>query len=355
MVLSAEGFPLAYAIIPGNTRDKTTRQFFLEKIQAQYGKANRIWIMDRGIPTEATWQAMRQSDPPVSYLVGTPRERGDQFQDQFEKRPWQKWRATIEVKLLAHEQEVHGLAKSQGRRAKEIAIRRHKLAKLLRPLRALRRPRQHPGKRDPLLHKLGAAHKEAGRAWNFVQFPVPAAGQPVNRSTFQFALWKDKLREAEARAGHSLLRAFQAGDQPGPLWTSYLQLTEIEAAFKALKLDLPLRPIRHPVQPRIEAHIRVCFRAYGLHVTLRKRLEAHAPGLTPKAVRETLSGLLMRDVHLPLADGRELVLPRYTQPEPEQRLVLAKLGWALPPQPPPRIRSPQALTTLKGPETKSKM
>ena len=106
---------------------------------------------------------------------------------------------------------------------------------------------------------------------------------------------------------------------------------------------------------RIEAHILVCFLAYCLSVTLRKRLEAPAPGLPPRAVLETLSGILMLDVHLPLADGRELVLPRYTQPEPEHRLVLEKLGWELPAQPPPRIRSPQAPAIAKEPETKSKM
>ena len=181
--------------------------------------------------------------------------------------------------------------------------------------------------------KLGAAHKTAGRAWSFVQITVPAAGQPVNRRTFQFELLNDKLRAAEARDGHSLLRAFQAGDQPGPLWTSYMRLTEIEAAFKGLKSDLHLRPIRHHVEPRIEAHILVCFLACCLHVTLRQRLAAHAPGLTSKAVLETLSGLLRLDMHLPLADERELVLPRYTQPEQEQQLILAKPGWELPPNP----------------------
>ena len=247
------------------------------------------------------------------------------------------------------------LVQSQGRRAKEIAIRRRKLAKLLRTLRTLRRTRQRPWKRDTLLHKLGAAHKTAGAVWGFVQITLPKAREPVNRDTFQFALVQDKLRDAEARDGHYLLRAFRAGDQAGPLWETYLQLTEIEAAFKTFKSDLRLRPIRHHVELRIEAHILVCFLAYCLHVTLRKRLAAHAPGLTPQAVLETLSGILMLDVHLPLADGRELVLPRYTQPEPEQRLVLEKLGWELPAQPPPRIRSPQLPATGKSSETKSKM
>ena len=355
VVLSVEGFPLAYEIMPGNTNDKTTLRLFLEKIQAQYGQANRIWIMDRGVPTEEILKEMRQSNPPVSYLVGTPRARWDQFKEKFEKVPWQKLRETIEVKLLAQDQEVYVLAKSQGRREKETAIRRRKLVKLLRTLRVLRRTRQRPWRRDTLLHKLGAAHKEAGRAWGFVKIILPAARQPVNRQTFSFELLKDKLREAEHRDGHYLLRAFGAGDQAGSLWEMYMQLTEIEAAFKTLKSDLQLRPIRHHLQQRIEAHILVCFLAYCLHVSLRKRLQAHAPGLTPRAVLETLSGILMLDVHLPLADGRQLVLSRYTQPEPEQRLVLEKLPWELPPQPPPRIRAQEASAALKSTETKSKM
>jgi hypothetical protein len=355
VVLSPEGFPLAYEVMPGNTSDKTTLKLFLEKIQAQYGRAHRIWIMDRGIPTEETLREMRQSDPPVSYLVGTPRARWEQFKEELEKVPWQKLRDTVEVKLLAHGDEVYVLAQSQGRRAKERAIRRRKLAQLLRTLRALRRTRQRPWKRDTLLHKLGAAHQAAGKAWSFVKVTVPAPRQPVNRDTFQFQLLQDKLQDAEARDGHYLLRAFRAGDQASTLWELYMQLTEIEGAFKTLKSDLQLRPIRHHVELRIEAHILVCFLAYCLHVTLRKRLEAHAPGLTPRAVLETLSGILMLDVHLPLADGRELVLPRYTQPEPEQRRALEKVGWDLPPQPPPRIRSSQLPAAAKVKETTSKM
>ena len=195
----------------------------------------------------------------------------------------------------------------------------------------------------------------AGKAWGFVKLTVPKAREPVNRDTFKFALLKDKLQDAETRDGHYLLRAFRAGDQAGTLWELYMQLTEIEGVFKTLKSDLQLRPIRHHVELRIEAHILVCFLAYCLHVTLRKRLEAHAPGLTPRAVLETLSAILMLDVHLPLADGRELVLPRYTQPEPEQRLVLEKLSWELPPQPPPRIRAAQASEATKVQETKPKM
>jgi hypothetical protein len=355
VVLSAEGFPLAYEIMPGNTSDKTTLKAFLEKIHNQYGQARRIWIMDRGIPTEETLAHMRQSDPPVGYLVGTPRGRWDQFKDQFEKVPWQKLRDNVEVKLLCQDQEIYVLAKSQGRGEKETAIRRKKLARLLRTLRALRRTRQRPWKRDTLLHKLGAAHKEAGKAWSFIKINVPQARQPVTRETFGFQLLKDKLQDAEQRDGHYLLRGFGAGDEAAPLWERYMQLTEIEAAFKTLKSDLQLRPVRHHVEPRIEAHILVCFLAFCLSVTLRKRLQAHAPGLTSRAVLETLSGILMIDVHVPLADGRQLVMPRFTQPEEEHRLLLEKLGWDLPPQPPPRICRSQVPTPEKDKETKSEM
>jgi hypothetical protein len=341
VVLTPEGFPLAYEIMPGNTSDKTTLRAFLRKIEAQYGKLNRIWIMDRGIPTEEVLEEMRRSDPPVGYLVGTPRARWEQFRADFEKLPWQKLRDSIEVKLLAHGEEVYVLAKSSGRHAKERAMRRKKLARLLRTLRTLRRARRRPWKRDTLLHKLGAAHKTAGKAWRFVQITLPAARQPVNRDTFRFLLLKDKLREAEARDGHYLLRGFKAGDTAGPLWERYMELVHIEAAFKTLKSDLLLRPIRHHLEPRIEAHILVCFLAYCLSVTLRHRLMAHAPGLTPRDVLQSLAGILMLDVRLPLTDGRELVLPRYTQPEPEHRLILQKLGWELPAQPPPRIRAAQ--------------
>jgi hypothetical protein len=355
VVLSAEGFPLAYEIMPGNTNDRTTLKLFLQKIQTQYGQARRVWVMDRGIPTEETLQDMRQSDPPVGYLVGTPRGRWDQFKAQLEKVPWQKLRDTIEVKLLAQDQEVYVLAKSEGRRQKETAIRRRKLARLLRTLRVLRRTRERLWKRDTLLHKLGAAHKEAGKAWGFVKITVPKARQPVNRDTFQFEVLKDKLKDAQQRDGHYLLRGFGAGNQAGPLWERYMQLSEIESAFRTLKSELQLRPIRHHVQLRIEAHILVCFLAYCLSVTLRKRLQVHAPGLTSGAVLETLSGILMLDVRVPLADGRELVMPRYTQPEHEHRLVLEKLGWDLPPQPPPRIRRSQVPGRKEGLQTKSKM
>jgi transposase len=350
VVMTREGFPLAYEVMAGNTSDRTTLKEFIDKIHAQYGKAERIWVMDRGIPKKETLEEMRQSDPPVSYLVGTPRASWQQFEKQLAEVAWEKIRDSVEVKIFTHEEEVYVLVKSQGRQAKEIAMRRRRLAKLLRTLRGLRREKKNPLKRDTLLLKLGAARKEAGRAWGFVKLTLPKAKEEVSPATFDFEVLKEKLKGAQLRDGHYLLRSFRAGKQAGALWECYMQLTEIEGAFKCLKSDLEIRPIFHQLERRIEAHIFIGFLAYCLSVTLKKRLEGHAPGLTARAVLETLEEILMVDVHLPLEDGRVLVMPRYTQPESQQRLVLEKLGWDLPAQPPPRIKAASVAKSLSLPK-----
>jgi len=239
------------------------------------------------------------------------------------------------VKLYEHEGELYVLAKSEGRQAKETAMRRKRLARLLRKLRAMRRSLP---KRDQLLLRLGAAKKEAGRAFGFVTLRVPKAEEEVTRQTFSFAINRDKLRQAEQRDGHYLLRSNLTGEDPAVLWERYAQLTQIEAAFKTMKGELGLRPIYHQLGHRVEAHVLVAFLAYCLLVTLKNRLQALAPGLTPRAVLETLAPLQMLDVVFPTTDGRRLVMPRYTQPTPEQKLLLHQLHLSLPDQPPPRIQ-----------------
>lgn len=231
------------------------------------------------------------------------------------------------------------LAKSAGRRAKERAIRRRKLARLLWKLHALRRK---PPARDPLLLRIGAAKKEAGRAFGFVRIRLPQEGEEVTRQTFSFRLDQEKLKKAELRDGHYLLRSNLVGEDPSVLWERYIQLTQIEAAFKTLKSELGLRPIYHQLEKRVEAHIFVAFLAYALSVTLKQRLEALAPGLTPRAVLDKLATIRMLDVCFPTTDGRWLIMPRYTQPEPDQQLMLHRLGLTLPAQPPPRIKAQEA-------------
>ena len=213
-------------------------------------------------------------------------------------------------------------------------MRQRRLRKLIKRLREL----QHQDlTRDDLLLKLGAAKKEAGKAYGLLTIHTPTKDQPVTPQTFHFTLDRKKLRAARRREGSYLLRSNIKGDDPGKLWRLYLQLVEIEQAFKELKNDLSIRPIHHQLETRIEAHIFVAFLAYCLMVTLKRRLKPLAPGLTPRAVLEKLAVIQMIDVELPTTDGRTVILSRYTEPEPDQRLLLQSLKLDLPDQPPPKI------------------
>lgn len=340
LVVTPQGFPLAYEVMEGNTSDRTTLRGFLEKIETLYGKARRVWMMDRGIPTEEVLAEMRDPQREMFYLVGTPRGKIKQYQKQWLELPWRKVRDSVEVKLFARDGELYVLAKSQGRRAKESAIRRRKLVRLLRKLRAMRRSSPP---RDQLLMRIGAAKTEAGRAFGFVKITLPEASQEVTPQNFTFRLDKVKLKQAELRDGHYLLRTNLTSEDPAVLWDHYIQLTQIEAAFKCLKSELGIRPIGHQLEHRVEAHILVAFLGYCLMVTLKNRLRVHAPGLTPRAVLDKLATIEMMDVWFPTTDGRWLVMPRHTEPEPDQALLLHQLKLTLPQQPPPRIK--QAAST----------
>lgn len=345
LVVTPDGFPLAYEVMDGNTADSTTLRGFLEKIEKTYGKAQRMWVMDRGIPTEAVLAEMRDPARQVSYLVGTPKSKIKKHERQWLDLPWQKVRDSVEVKLFQQDGETYVLAKSEGRQSKERAMRRKRLARLLWKLRAMRHSLPT---RDQLLMRIGAARSEAGRAFAFVTIHLPQARSPVTRESFHFHLDKSKLREAELRDGHYLLRSNLTGGDPAVLWTRYVQLTQIEAVFRSLKSELGIRPVYHQLEHRIDAHILIAFLAYCLQVTLKNRLLVHAPGLTPVAVMEKLAAIQMIDVHIPVTDGRWLILPRYTQPETDARIVLDKLQLTLPTQPPPRITAPACLQAASG-------
>src|SRR6266851_4856278 len=334
LVITTDGFPLAYEVMDGNTSDRATLRGFLNKIESTYGTAKRTWIMDRGIPTEAVLAEMRDPARQIFYLVGTSKGKIKQHEKKWLDLPWQKVRDSVEVKLFKQDDELYVLAKSEGRQLKEIAIRRKRLARLLRKLRAMRH--SLPA-RDKLLMRIGAAKTEAGRAFGFVTLQLPDARQPVTRASFHFCVDKQKLKEAELRDGHYLLRSNLTGEDPAVLWTRYVQLTQIESVFRSLKSELGIRPVYHRLEHRVDAHILVAFLAYCLQVTLKHRLMAHAPGLTATAVMEKFGAIQMIDVWVPTVDGRWLILPRYTQPEKDTDLLLQKLQLELPSQPLPRI------------------
>jgi DDE family transposase len=336
LIVTPEGFPLAYEIMPGNTSDKTTLADFLKKVEKQYGKANRTWVMDRGIPTEETLGQMRTAQTPIHYLVGTPRGRLSKLEKEFLKLPWEKVRESVEVKLLDQAGELYILSRSLGRVHKERSMRRRRLKRLFKRLRELR---QQKLTRDDLLIKLGAAKKEAGHAYRLVDLHLPAKDEAPTPQTFTFALNRNKLRTVRRREGSYLLRSNLTREPPALLWQYYIQLTEIEQAFKELKGDLSIRPIYHQKDSRIEAHIFVAFMAYCLQVTLKQRLRALAPGLTPRAVLQKFAAMQMVEVHLPTTDGRHLILSRYTQPDKDQRILLSQMKMDLPQQPLPKITS----------------
>jgi hypothetical protein len=329
LVVTPDGLPLAYEVLPGNTADCKTLRMFLARIEQQYGRARRVWVMDRGIPTEAVLAEMRGSDPPVQYLVGTPKGRLSRLEKKLLARPWQEARAGVAVKLLADDDELYVYAESVDRVSKERAMRKRQLKwlwKRLRELAAMEVPREE------MLMKLGAARARAPTAWRLVDIEMDKES-----AMFIYSLNHQKLRRIRRREGRYLLRTNLTENDPALLWQYYTQLVAVEEAFKNLKGDLAIRPIFHQQERRVEAHIFIAFLAYCLQITLQRRLHALAPGLTARSALEKFAAVQMIDVHLPTTDGRELLLTRYTQPEPELRLLIQQLKLQLPPQPPPRI------------------
>jgi hypothetical protein len=283
LVITPDGFPLAYEVLAGNTADSTTLRSFLQKIEAQYGKAQRIWVCDRGIPTEEILSEMRKADPPVSYLVGTPKGRLTKLEKDLLKLSWQEVRQGVDVKLLPQDEELYVLAQSHDRVLKERAIRRRKLKWLWTRLKEISAMEL---RRDELLMKLGAARSKAAAAWRLVDIEVAPEG-----ANFSYALNRKKLKDARRREGRYLLR------------TNLI--------------------------------------AYCLHVTLRARLRPLAVGLTPRAALDKFAAIQMLDVHFPTTDGRRLILSRYTELNADQKLLVKRIKLDLPPQPPPRITGTQ--------------
>jgi len=333
LIVTPGGFPLAYEVLAGNTADKTTLKAFLRRIEAQYGKASRIWVMDRGIPTESALKEMRDNDPPVQYLVGTPKGRLSRLEKQLTELAWQKVREGVDVKLLPQDGELYVFAQSRDRVSKERSMRRRQLKNLWKRLKQLAGMKI---RRDDLLLKLGAARQTSPAAWRLVDIQIPSKTEP-----FHFSLKKDRLRNVRLREGRYLLRTNITDTDPARLWTFYMQLARVEEAFRNLKGDLALRPIHHQLERRIEAHIFVAFQTYCLHVTLAQRMKTHAPGLTPRSILEQMKAIQMLDVRVPTTDGRCLHMARYTIPDKTQQLILTQLGLVLPPQSPPKIESPE--------------
>lgn len=332
LVVTPEGLPLAYEMMPGNTVDNQTLREMLETITRRYGQADRIWVMDRGIPTEEILTELRRGKVPVRYLVGTPKGRLTRLESALAELPWQDVRSELRVKLLPADGELYVLAESGARKDKERGMRRRHLKRYWMRLGELKDQKQS---RDKLLKKLGVAQHAAGRiVEHLVEVDVSENG------VLTYSLDREKLRAVRQREGRYLLRTNMTAEDPALIWRCYMQLCHVEEAFRTLRGDLGLRPIFHHKPERIEAHLFVSFLAYCLMTTLRQMLKGSGSGLTPRVVIEKLATLQMLDVRLPTTDGRELLLVRHTEPDRDVAILLEHLKLVLPPQPPPKITYP---------------
>jgi len=338
LVVTADGFPLNYEVLAGNTSEKTTLADLLTKIESRYGKSRRVWLMDRGIPKEETLSLMRNTG--VNYLVGTPRKLLDSFEQSLLWTQWQRARGDVYVKSIKDQGETYVLAKSKARLQKERAIRHRKLRTYLRGLDKLRKNYRD---RDRFLKRLGVLLHEAGSCAKCVDIQLPPEGKKVSPKNFKYRFNRQAYRQMIHRDGKYFLRTNQTGKDPVELWEQYMLQTRVEQSFKELKSDLSIRPIHHHLESRVDAHIFIAFMSYCLQITLRQKLKHSAPGLTSQSALEIFSKIQLLDVYIPTQDNRTLHLQRYTEPEQDHKILLEKLNLTLPAQARPKIYRNQVI------------
>jgi transposase len=330
LMVTPEGLPLSYEVFAGNRTDATTLPEILHAVETKHGRAERVWVFDRGLVEEGNRAALRERG--ARYLVGTRKSRLHCHQQRLLEGDWQKVSETVRVQLVAADGETYVLAQSAPRAQKEAAMRTRVVRGLMRDLVRLRRRLRHGQLTDPekLRHRLGRLHERWPPAWRYVK-------RQVEELRLRWRWDRDALRSAAARDGAYLLRTNLTATDPAALWQQYIQLTEVEAAFRALKSELALRPIWHWKAERVEAHVMVAFLGYALWVTLKQTLRRVAPSLTPWQALELLGRLQLIEVWFKTRDARALCLLRITEPDAAQAALLHQLGWHLPDQPPPKI------------------
>jgi transposase len=333
LVVTAEGFPVAYEVFDGDTADVSTLEEIVSKIESKYGMKGRVWVFDRGVVSEDNLQELRERG--AYYLVGTPRRKLADFERELLTGDWQEIAGNpgVRLQLLSQGTETFVLARSLQRARKESAMLGNQLVRLHRSLRALSRVVARGGLKDAgkIERRLGRLEERYPQGWSMLSAVEHRRGQ------LSWSWNKARLRGAKLRQGAYLLRTNLDPMDPDALWRQYVQLTEVEAAFRALKSELAIRPIWHRIQRRVEAHILVAFLGYCLWVCLKQKLKAVAQSITPARALESLRSILMVEVWFNLRHGGQLCLPRITEPEKEQALLLHHLAWHLPAQPPPRI------------------
>jgi transposase len=343
LIVNSEGFPFSYETFDGNRADVSTMETILRMVERKYGKARRIWVFDRGIVSEENLAAIRKRGG--QYLVGTPRRQMKRFEAELLKEDWTRVRPDVEVKRVAIPQgnETYILCRTTGRKEKERAIRERFSTRMEEALRRLQTTiaagrLKDRNKMERRLGKIQARHAQVNDLFEVTLGDTPAGVRLVWEMKAEQKVWRD-LRE-----GAYLLRTNLQADSAEEMWSKYMQLTEAEASFRALKSELSIRPLFHQKEPRVKAHVLVAFLGYALWVTLKhllKRRTAIVPRpadsgvdntqpISPKKALVLLSTVHSADIVLPTTDGREIRLRRITEPTAEQKSLLHQLGLSLP-------------------------
>src|SRR5450432_867596 len=343
LIVNREGFPLSYETFDGNRADVSTMETILRMVERKYGKARRIWVFDRGIVSEANLQAIRKREG--QYLVGTPRSQMKQFEAELLKDDWTRVRPEVEVKKVAIPQveETYILCRTAGRQKKEKAIRNRFSHRMETALKGLQKTiatgrLKDRNKMERRLGKIQARHPQVNDLYN-VALEDTAEGVRLF-----WQIKEDRKNWRESREGAYLLRTNLQAATAEELWSKYMQLTEAESSFRALKSELSVRPLFHQLEPRVKAHVMVAFLGYALWVTLKHLLKRrpalvakppasevdNAQPLSPMRALALLSTLQSADIVLPTTDGREIRLRRITEPTTEQKSLLRQLGITLP-------------------------
>ena len=343
LIVNSEGFPFSYETFDGNRADVSTMETILRMVERKYGKARRIWVFDRGIVSEENLGAIRKRGG--QYLVGTPRRQMKRFEAELLKENWTQVRPDVEVKQVAIPQgnETYILCRTTGRKEKERAIRKRFSTRMEEALKRLQTTiaegrLKDRNKMERRLGKIQARHSQVNDLFEVTLRDTPAGVRLVWEVHAERKVWRD-LRE-----GAYLLRTNLQADSAEEMWSKYMQLTEAEASFRALKSELSIRPLFHQKEPRVKAHVLVAFLGYALWVTLKhllKRRPAIVPQpsasgvdnvqpFSPRKALALLSTLQSGDIVLPTTDGREIRLRRITEPTAEQKSLLHQLGLSLP-------------------------
>jgi transposase len=329
LVVNSEGFPYSYEIFEGNRADVTTLETILRVVEREYGKARRVWVFDRGIVSEENLRALRRRG--AQYLVGTPRSKLKQFEQELVGEDWETVRPEVDVKLvpIPGGEETYVLCRTAARREKEQAIRSRFSQKMEQALAGLARRMEtgHLKDRFKMERKLAAIQVRHPQVADLYEMAIEETGEGLRLKWNYVGQRKDwqQLRE-----GAYLLRTNLQAETAGQLWSKYIQLTEVEASFRALKSELSIRPIHHQKKSRVKAHVLVAFLGYALWVTLKHVLKARHSDLSPSKALALLSTIHSADVVLPTTDGREIRLRRVTRPEAEQKMLLDQLRVTIP-------------------------